>query len=476
METEDGRDLVGVEYPGCVKNVDNMVKTLGGLTNISKVICNMDKKRLDLRFRPDDVFSKPIYGDLKPASGFLLKVVYRRRRRDVPGPSTEDAEIDEEPQIDVLGVVRSMFKFDSLCDYQYLPIATNPATGKAEFIYDDILPNKLLSPDWLTDDSKELPYFFPPSSFTRVETVQDGFFKKDRSKGQSKDSSPFNSAQSTIVGMSRSRRFKHASYIPFSLTNPIPERAQYKALEMLKFKFITNEQFNMIKEHLDRQPIWLRSSLAFETKIPRQKLKIILPSLAYYFTTGPWRLMWVRFGYDPRKDFNSRYYQTLDYRIRSNTLKEKIARSRKGKTESEITYPYFEVDRLPETRQSFYRYCDVHVPKIQEMLDKIPTPLSGATCNEKTGWLPPNFDDNCREILTEMINELQESQPADFDLNALASTSKAFISQTEQHEQEQEQQQEEEWDYVEDDEEGFDEDEREPFIDGDYDDDDIVLS
>lgn len=34
-----------------------------------------------------------------------------------------------------------------------------------------------------------------------------------------------------------------------------------------------------------------------------------------------------------------------------------IARSRKGKTDSENTYPYFEVDRLPETRQSFYRVC-----------------------------------------------------------------------------------------------------------------------
>lgn len=38
MDIED-RDLVGVEYPGCVKNVDNMIKTLGGLTNISKVVC-----------------------------------------------------------------------------------------------------------------------------------------------------------------------------------------------------------------------------------------------------------------------------------------------------------------------------------------------------------------------------------------------------------------------------------------------------
>lgn len=176
--------------------------------------------------------------------------------------------------------------------------------------------------------------------------------------------------------MSRNRRFKHACYIPFSLTNPIPDKAQFQALKMLKFKFVTSDQFNVVKEYLDRQPIWLRSSLAYETRIPRQKLKIILPSLAYYFTTGPWRLMWVRFGYDPRKDFNSRYYQTLDYRIRSNTLREKvhlikhfgkifdvpnsflnfkIARARKTKTDSENTYPYFEVDRLPETRQSFYR-------------------------------------------------------------------------------------------------------------------------
>lgn len=43
MEIED-RDLVGVEYPGCVKNVDNMIKTLGGLTNISKVVCIKQSK------------------------------------------------------------------------------------------------------------------------------------------------------------------------------------------------------------------------------------------------------------------------------------------------------------------------------------------------------------------------------------------------------------------------------------------------
>lgn len=42
------------------------------------------------------------------------------------------------------------------------------------------------------------------------------------------------------------------------------------------------------------------------------------------------------------------------------------------------------------------------------MLDKIPTPLSGATCNEKSGWLPANFDDQCREILTGIVKGLIE--------------------------------------------------------------------
>lgn len=168
------RNLIGVEYPGRVENVDNMIRSLGGLTNISKVVCNMDKKRLDLKFRPDDVYSKPIYGDLKSSSGLLIKVVKRRRKPNVAGPSNSDS-IDE-PTIEILGIVRSMFKFEGklqlihssnreiqkilflfsffsfkkgLCDYQYLPLAKHPTTNETIFIYDEIMPKSVVSPDWL---------------------------------------------------------------------------------------------------------------------------------------------------------------------------------------------------------------------------------------------------------------------------------------------------------------------------------------
>lgn len=32
--------------------------------------------------------------------------------------------------------------------------------------------------------------------------------------------------------------------------------------------------------------------------------------------TGPWRSLWVRFGYDPRKHPEAKIYQVLDFRIR----------------------------------------------------------------------------------------------------------------------------------------------------------------
>lgn len=46
------------------------------------------------------------------------------------------------------------------------------------------------------------------------------------------------------------------------------------------------------------------------------------------------------------------------------------------------------------------------MPKIQEMLDKIPSPLTGAMCNERTGWLPTGFDSQVRQVVSNAIRDL----------------------------------------------------------------------
>lgn len=40
------------------------------------------------------------------------------------------------------------------------------------------------------------------------------------------------------------------------------------------------------------------------------------------------------------------------------------------------------------------------------MLEKIPSPMAGAICNERTGWLPQGFDGQVRQIVSNSIKEL----------------------------------------------------------------------
>ena len=66
------------------------------------------------------------------------------------------------------------------------------------------------------------------------------------------------------------------------------------------------------------RPIWTRVALVMNLDQPGQYLKIILPAVAYYTLTGPWRRVWVRFGYDPRKDPQAKIYQVVDFRIKDS--------------------------------------------------------------------------------------------------------------------------------------------------------------
>lgn len=60
----------------------------------------------------------------------------------------------------------------------------------------------------------------------------------------------------------------------------------------------------------------------------------------------------------------------------------------------------FNINTIPPFRARHYQFQDIDIPKVQEMLEKIPNPLSGAVCNEKRGWLPIGFIEQCRDILT----------------------------------------------------------------------------
>lgn len=89
---------------------------------------------------------------------------------------------------------------------------------------------------------------------------------------------------------------------------------------MIANKFFLNISIYITFQLFEERPIWSKNALLYNSGYSIDKLKYLLPAVAYYYVTGPWRSMWIRFGYDPRLDYQSRKYQTLDYRLRTTGI------------------------------------------------------------------------------------------------------------------------------------------------------------
>lgn len=177
--------------------------------------------------------------------------------------------------------------------------------------------------------------------------------------------------------------------------------------------------------------MWSLNALMAQTKMPRVKLQSVLPSIAYFYQSGPWRNQWLLFGYDPRKDFASRMYQVMMVRLnkkavfniktRSQVRKSTAPGMKKRNIVSQLVYD--EEEATPaEAEESYmpifgpghfhhlsfanaFQYCDIEVPKVQEMLQQVPSPEHGGKCLEKWGWLPVGFDEQVRNILIDILKE-----------------------------------------------------------------------
>ncbi|EFC48171.1 RNA polymerase III transcription factor TFIIIC subunit [Naegleria gruberi] len=105
------------------------------------------------------------------------------------------------------------------------------------------------------------------------------------------------------------------------------------------------------------RPMWSRSAITskFEGRKDRWKLRMVLPRIAYHYKSGPWRMLWVRYGYDPKKDVGAAYYQMLDFRI-PQELRPKINALAGKKKDDEMETNKFR--RLPKRRTDLH--IDLH--------------------------------------------------------------------------------------------------------------------
>ncbi|GAU21818.1 hypothetical protein TSUD_176630 [Trifolium subterraneum] len=76
----------------------------------------------------------------------------------------------------------------------------------------------------------------------------------------------------------------------------------------------------VVSRMFEEKPIWSKNSLTERLldkglSFSPGMFRRLLCRIAYYFSSGPFQRFWIKKGYDPRKDPDSRIYQRIDYRV-----------------------------------------------------------------------------------------------------------------------------------------------------------------
>ncbi|KAI5634528.1 RNA polymerase III transcription factor (TF)IIIC subunit domain-containing protein [Phthorimaea operculella] len=412
----ENRDLMCVLFPGLVKNEERAIQCLGGIRNISQVYSNPNKKRLGLNFQPENPYVKRVFGDVKRTAGVLLKVKVKKKK-------VENRVEREVISTSVLGKVRRCYKFESMCDFQYMPV-DRFGDGPLQCILEHILPSGLDDVSFITEPSP-VPLFIVPTNFTRSDKPVSYSYTDKRyiSTGKTHEAED-------LHGRIRLERGHPLAKFSFNLIDDIPTEPNEYYLRAAKIDTVQHnkEMFEKIKKMFEERPVWSQNLIRFHTKYRLVDLKIILPCLAIRMENGPWRMLWVRYGYDPRKEPEARKYQTLDFRLRhqaglhslvltrdqvSNYKKADRVKQNRRKSYEEPSSSaveevseaavYFRPGMVPAQRQIFYMLCDVKIPEIEAIL--APEPPPGFLCHQKRGWLPHNTGEICRDIVFKYVTQ-----------------------------------------------------------------------
>ncbi|XP_045459113.1 general transcription factor 3C polypeptide 5 [Melitaea cinxia] len=415
------KELFCVLFPGNVKNDDKAIQCLGGVRAISQVYMQANKKRLGLSFQPDNPFMKKIYADAKPTSGVLLKLKVKKTK-------SGDEVKREILSTSVVGSVKRINKFESMSDFQYLPIsASSSESDDTKCVLEEIIPSGVDSIETLLQPA---PSFVTPFNFTRSDKPIAYCYTDKRYSTKEYVKEEYDSVINDDIHKSRSERGIPIPRYLFNLSNDLPIEPNEYYLKQKKNRLAIYPQleneFKTVAKLFEERPIWSLNLLKFHTKIRMSSLRIILPCLAIYMREGPWRMMWVKYGYDPRKDPEARIYQTLDFRMRHaagvHTMvmtRDQVVHCKKTdrirsfkKTPLDELSPEdivlegavcFRPGMVPSQRQIYYQYHDVQIPEVQELISRPPAP--GARCHEKRGWLPPDIDNVCRDHIFRYVKQ-----------------------------------------------------------------------
>ncbi|XP_057806849.1 uncharacterized protein LOC131021609 isoform X1 [Salvia miltiorrhiza] len=422
-----GGEAFVVHYPGYPSSTERAIETLGGMQQILKVRAEKSNK-LELYFRPEDPYSHPASGELQPCTKFLLKIskkkvndmknVIDRSGHASANPlhlnedilisqSTETTEnivkpnceyvlpsTQAKPQInngpqeqlsaDIVARVSEEYHFNGMVDYQHVLAVHADATRRKKRNLAAIEPESE-NADPVNVDQDDLMILVPPLFSLKVRP-QKIILKPSGDLSLKKK-------QDTVVQKRSELEIDQCLAIDFNIKE-IPKKVDWEksiARESDLWQWQT-----IVCELFEERPVWVKYSLAEQlldrgVNVADRVLKRLLFLAAYYFSNGPFMRFWIRKGYDPRKDPESRIYQRTDFRvpppIRSYCDTNLVSGS-KCRWKDICEFRVF-----PRKAQLSLQLFELSDDYIQQEIRK---PASHENCSLQTGWFASQMLDILR--------------------------------------------------------------------------------
>ncbi|KAG8045122.1 hypothetical protein GUJ93_ZPchr0008g12762 [Zizania palustris] len=295
-------EAFAVHYPGYPSSPARAAETLGGLPAIAKVWGSDPGPRLELRFRPEDPYCHPAFGETRISTGLVLRI---SRRKDGTAP----------PRAELVARVRRAHHFEGMADFQHVVPVHAAEVKKRKY---SECPN---SKQDLESDNGDVMMLVPPL-----------FSIKDKP---------------TKIAL-----------LPSS-----------NALSKSMQRGLVQHRWEM-----DIGP-----TLALPFNISQNQFKRLLFRAGYYFSTGPFGKFWIRRGYDPRKDPESRIFQRIDFRMPP----ELRNLQRKNGCRSEKWTEMCKLEMMPSKSFIFLQLFELKDDFIQAEIRK---PSHQSICSHLTGW------------------------------------------------------------------------------------------
>ncbi|KAL6534758.1 hypothetical protein OROGR_013433 [Orobanche gracilis] len=426
-------EVFAVHYPGHPSSTDRAIETLGGNQGILKVRTEKSNK-LKLHFRREDPYSHPAFGELQPCNNYLLKISKKKFKdkqntevldiipkhipadslsieqnilisqskkaiEDIIQPECESVPsvlegkqindgVQEQLSADMVARVSEAYHFNGMVDYQHVLAVHADATRSKKRNWTEVEPQSVKVGQW--DVNQEDLMILVPPLFSTKDLPEKVLLKSYGDPNLKKK-------QEEVVHP-RNRWGMEIEQIPKKVNweNAIPKNSDRWRWQMA------------VCELFDERPIWVKHSLAEHLldrgiNVVNKVFRRLLFIAAYYFSNGPYLRFWIRKGYDPRKDPESRIYQRTDFRVppslRSycdtnelsgdkDVLEQRRGHLLKCKWEDICAFRVF-----PRKCQLSLQLFELKDDYIQQEIRK---PASQGNCSLQTGWFSAHVIDTLR--------------------------------------------------------------------------------